>query len=223
MDAIKFYKLVHEINDLHKETSIIFFQKYEKIYNLKKEVRKLFDTDTSMFQGDFLLHLDNYHESLNLALIYNDLEFEYSSWDLRSRIKQKDSIINKLIHYQTKKIDSGPSNGSFALKKCLNDLYGFRVVINELDHKSVEFKDMLEALKVDCQLMKCYYRDDQGYKGTHLYFNNKDNFYFPWELQVWSKQDAINNEVSHREHKLKRSYTAWPSEFVEEVKLKKGR
>ena len=56
-----------------------------------------------------------------------------------------------------------------------------------------------------------------------MYFNNSDNFYFPWELQVWSNQDAINNEHSHESHKAKRAYTAWPSEFIEDVKIKKGR
>ncbi|MEN9494253.1 MAG: hypothetical protein RJA89_495, partial [Pseudomonadota bacterium] len=40
-----------------------------------------------------------------------------------------------------------------------------------------------------------------GYIGVHVYFKNASNFYYPWELQIWDKNDAKANIVNHQLYK----------------------
>lgn len=40
-----------------------------------------------------------------------------------------------------------------------------------------------------------------GYIGTHVYFNQRNNLFFPWEFQVWDKADAMKNIESHERDK----------------------
>ncbi|MDZ7857451.1 hypothetical protein [Sphaerotilus sp.] len=41
--------------------------------------------------------------------------------------------------------------------------------------------------------------------GLHVYFKNKSNFYFPWELQIWDIQDIASNIQNHE--KFKRGFS----------------
>lgn len=52
-------------------------------------------------------------------------------------------------------------------------------------------------------------KKEGNYKAIHVYFN-KDNYAFPWELQIWNKQDEENNLESHK--KYKQDYIKWESE-----------
>ena len=36
-----------------------------------------------------------------------------------------------------------------------------------------------------------------GYVGIHIYFKNKSNFYYPWELQLWDENDLEGNIAIH--------------------------
>ncbi|GAB2577697.1 hypothetical protein GCM10026986_02590 [Nitrincola alkalisediminis] len=51
--------------------------------------------------------------------------------------------------------------------------------------------------------MKNWYLRDRegGYRGLHVYFKNKSNFYFPWELQIWDEADVGSNIVNHEKFK----------------------
>lgn len=62
---------------------------------------------------------------------------------------------------------------------------------------------------------RMYLRKNGGYVGLHLYFKNKNNRFFPWELQVWSIDQAELNEQSHKEHKQKRHYILIPQHYYE--------
>jgi hypothetical protein len=44
------------------------------------------------------------------------------------------------------------------------------------------------------------------YIATHVYFK-KDNFSFPWELQIWNKKDEEENILSHKMYK--QHYIKW--------------
>lgn len=68
---------------------------------------------------------------------------------------------------------------------------------------------MLKETVVDCVLDS----SKQDYRAIHLYFK-KDNYSFPWELQIWNECDSERNLISHK--KYKQEYTAW------EKKNKKG-
>jgi hypothetical protein len=43
-----------------------------------------------------------------------------------------------------------------------------------------------------------------GYRGLHIDFKNKNNFYFPWELQIWDAEDLQSNIKNHE--KFKRNF-----------------
>ena len=53
-----------------------------------------------------------------------------------------------------------------------------------------------------------------GYIATHVYYRIS-NSYFPWELQIWDKRNAVNNRISHS--KYKQEYTKWEQETIEEI------
>lgn len=65
-------------------------------------------------------YIDDYYYQLNIALVKSDFEYDYSFWDARMRIKQKESVRNKLYHYQI-----NHNQGEVPIQKCLNDLLDF--------------------------------------------------------------------------------------------------
>lgn len=202
-------KIVREINQMHSEFSKKHFNEIEKPYHLRRtEVRSIIDNETICDR--FLEYIENYQKKVNLVIVFSDFEYDYALLDGRLRIKQKESIQNKLIHYFHK-----TEGGKMGIQKCLNDLLGFRIIIDNLDVKSDELVKMLDMLKEELSLMRWYNRDDSGYKGIHIYFKNRNNNFFPWELQIWNRDDAIKNEESHKVHAAKRSYTTWPKEYNE--------
>ncbi|HEN3178698.1 TPA: GTP pyrophosphokinase, partial [Streptococcus agalactiae] len=40
--------------------------------------------------------------------------------------------------------------------------------------------------------------DKDNYTGIHVYFKNKSNHYYPWELQIWDEKDVDQNIESHK-------------------------
>ena len=49
----------------------------------------------------------------------------------------------------------------------------------------------------------------EEYRATHIYFK-QDNYNFQWELQVWNKNNELNNIKSH--NKYKQDYVKWEEE-----------
>lgn len=45
------------------------------------------------------------------------------------------------------------------------------------------------------------------------YFQNGNNKFFPWELQIWCEKYEQTNIVSHAEHK--QAYTKWPTIYIQ--------
>lgn len=200
-------KAIKEINDIHRSISEDHFELKNNTFNLKSFLVK--DCISSEeISPEFLEYINEYHNKLNLVIAYSDFEYEYDDSDARIRVKQKESIQNKLLAYYLTK-----NGGKIPVQKCLNDMLGFRLVFSDFDPDSVAFKEMMANLKSELSLMKWYSRDKEGYKGTHIYFKNGDNIYFPWELQIWNKADSKSNEDAHDEHKAKRSYITWPKEY----------
>ena len=50
-------------------------------------------------------------------------------------------------------------------------------------------------------LKKSYLRDKDGYVGSHIYFKNKSNLYYPREVQLWDQKDVNSNIASHIKYK----------------------
>lgn len=145
----------------------------------------------------FYPYLDEYLGYLNdYILEFYLLEEKYQHLDFRVRTKEKKSITSKLATY-----DSRSENGSFPLQKCLNDLCGSRVILNEEVYTSHEFLTMCEDLKKKKIIFRHYERVDDDYKGYHLYLKNKSNLFFPWELQLWYNKNEQLNIAAHEKHK----------------------
>jgi len=71
--------------------------------------------------------------------------------------------------------------------------------------KSVTIIFHTESLLDDWQdelgLKNWYLRDKEVYRGLHIDFKNKGNFYFPWELQIWDAKDLQSNIQYHERFK----------------------
>ena len=97
MDFFRLENAICDINKLHKEISRIYL--IDNSFNLKSICVKDVVENSSKISKEFLDYIDEYYAGLNTALISSNFEYDYSEWDARIRIKQKESVINKLHHY----------------------------------------------------------------------------------------------------------------------------
>lgn len=185
MDKISQIKqLVNEINRIHRDFSNDFFEtgKIEKI-NLSRTITHV--PASHIYQYRLALH-----ESVNDYLMTADIEIRYFY-----RVKTRESIDDKIERFSSRE-DQYPVNN------WLNDIFGARIVVTADDIKSV--MDLLDDWQAELGLKNWYLRDKDGYRGLHIYFKNKNNFYFPWELQIWDIEDVQANIKNHE--KFKRNF-----------------
>jgi len=186
MDKISQVKqLVYEINRLHHDFSSDYFEigKIEKI-NLSRIIKHV-----------PVPHIYKYrltlHESINDYLMTANIDIKYFY-----RVKTRESIDDKISRFSTRE-DQYPVNN------WLNDIFGVRIILTADDIKSV--MNLLDDWQDELGLKNWYLRDKEGYRGLHIYFKNKSNFYFPWELQIWDAEDIQSNIKNHE--KFKRNFT----------------
>ncbi|MEK5415270.1 hypothetical protein [Paenibacillus sp. FSL L8-0708] len=215
-DSIK--ALVIDICSVHSSFSRDFNgMAKSQILNLRKRsVSNIFSKDSAtekkgtLLESSFLELIHEYQDALGKIIINMDYEYDYKHFDFRLRIKQRDSIINKLFHYRYTKGEQG----GMPINKCLNDLLGFRILINDFDHTCEEVSNFFAELGLIDYKLFCYDASkEDAYKATHIYIFGENNF-FPWELQIWNPIHAERNELSHKEHKSKREYINWPQEYI---------
>ncbi|MEA2098584.1 MAG: GTP pyrophosphokinase [Campylobacterota bacterium] len=182
MQEIK--KLISEINRLHSAFSNDYFEvgKIEKI-NLSKTIKRI--PTHHIYKYRLILH-----ESINDYLMEADIEMRYFY-----RVKTRESIDDKIERLSSRE-DQYPVNN------WLNDIFGARIVLNTQQIESII--DTLDEWQDELSLKNWYLREKEGYKGLHIYFKNRSNFYFPWELQIWDEKDVRNNIKNHE--KFKRNF-----------------
>ena len=207
MNWDKLLLLIEEINTFHLNFSINFFSEIDSRMNLKKkQVRHVLDEEKNILK-DFLSYIENYSIALNEEIAINEFGYDYSNWDFRVRVKQQESIQNKLKYYFDDR-----ENGKIALQKCLNDILRYRIVLNNFLEYESEFENKLDERNLN--IRKFNHNDaSETYHAYHIYFKNDNNQYFPWELQIWDITKAEENEKSHREHKDKREYLNWAKDY----------
>ena len=177
-------QLISEINRLHSSFSNDYFEigKIDKL-NLSKIIKHI-----------PLSHIYKYrltlHESINDYLMEADIQMKYFY-----RVKTRESIDDKIERFSSRE-DQYPVNN------WLNDIFGARIVLSS--HEIAIIMDLLDEWQEELNLKNWYFRDKEGYKGLHIYFKNKSNFYFPWELQIWDLEDVQNNIQNHE--KFKRNF-----------------
>ena len=177
-------QLISEINRLHSAFSNDYFEsgKIEKI-NLSKTIKHI-----------PVEHIYKYrltlHESINDYLMEADIT-------MRSfyRVKTRESIDDKIERFSNR-TDQYPVNN------WLNDIFGARIVLSANEIALVI--DLLDAWQDELGLKNWYLREKEGYRGLHIYFKNRSNFYFPWELQIWDGEDIQSNIENHE--KFKRNF-----------------
>ena len=177
IDKIK--KLIGVINDIHLRYSQDYFEtgKIEKI--------KL--STTTVPTEHILRYRLNLHESINDYLIAQDLD----NITYYYRVKTSESILDK-IHRYSQNEDKYPVNN------WMNDIFGARMILTRDDLQEVE--ELLDGWQEEYGLKNWYMREKDDYRGLHIYFKNKSNFYFPWELQLWDENDVDKNIKVHRLH-----------------------
>ena len=127
-------------------------------------------------------------------------QFNTENAKVNIRTKAKNSI-----EYKIKNYIENHENGKVPINKCLNDLFGIRIICT----KKIENEQIKQLVKLKFKHLKCIDSSKQDYKATHIYFR-QDNFNFQWELQIWNKEDEMNNINSHE--KYKQDYIKWEKE-----------
>jgi len=173
-------KLIAIINNIHLQYSQDYFEsgKIEKL-NLSKTV---------VPTEHILRYRLILHESINDYLIFQDTDgitYYY-------RVKTGESIIEKIQRYSNN-ADKYPVNN------WMNDIFGARMILSETE--IAEVIELLDGWQEEYGLKNWYFREMDDYRGLHIYFKNRSNYYFPWELQLWSENDINKNIKSHRLHK----------------------
>ena len=143
----------------------------------------------------------NYREFINennIKLLMDFKQFNTENAKVNIRTKAKNSI-----EYKIKNYIENHENGKVPINKCLNDLFGIRIICTE----KIEKEQIV--IKFKFKNLKCIDSSKQDYKATHIYFR-QDNFNFQWELQIWNKEDEIKNISSHE--KYKQDYIKWEKE-----------
>lgn len=182
MDKISQAKqLVSEINRLHADFSRDYFEtgKIAKL-NLSRTIRQV--PVAHIYQYRLTLH-----ESINDYLMAADIDIKYFY-----RVKTRESIDDKIERFSSRE-DQYPVNN------WLNDIFGARIVLTEAEINRM--MALLDDWQDDLGLKNWYLRDKEGYRGLHIYFKNRSNFYFPWELQIWDEADVRSNIENHEKFK----------------------
>lgn len=130
----------------------------------------------------------NLHESINDYLYQADVKDIHYYY----RVKTAESILDKIKRYKERET-------KYPVNNILNDIFGARVILQS--DEVAEILEHLDEWKEKYGLKNWYLRDSDGYIGIHIYFKNKSNFYYPWELQIWDEKDAAENIRNHRLYK----------------------
>lgn len=182
MDKIKQVKqLISEINRLHLDFSNDYFEtgKIEKL-NLSKTIAHV--PPSHVYKYRLTLH-----ECINDYLMKAAIDMKYFY-----RVKTRESIDDKIARYSSRE-------EQYPVNNWLNDIFGARIILQAPDVQWVI--NELDNWQHELSLKNWYLRDKEGYRGLHIYFKNKNNFYFPWELQVWDEKDLQSNINIHAKFK----------------------
>lgn len=180
MNIKKVERLIFEINTIHIKYSEEYFEsgKLAKV--------NLNHTFAKAPVDEILKYRLNLHESINDYLMVADV----SDISHFYRVKTSESILDKIERF-TKR----PTKG-YPVNSVLNDIFGARVILPT--SVITEVMDCLDDWKEEYGLKNWYLKDTEDYTGIHLYFKNKSHFYYPWELQIWDKNDISRNIESHK-------------------------
>ena len=186
------------------QSEYIEFNKKWKESNYYSKINLRNNLVCDLLDNELILEaIFNYREFINesnIQLIMDFKQFNTENSKVNVRTKTKNSI-----EYKIKNYIENHENGEIPIDKCLNDLFGIRIIMN----KRLTYNQIVEFIRTKYKNLKCIDSSKKEYKATHIYFK-QDNFNFQWELQIWNKEDENNNINSHE--KYKQDYVKWEKE-----------
>ena len=195
-----------------KQIIIFIRDKYDKISNewennseyislnmQKYQVKDIYNNDK------ILAYILNYRNFINekATEIIDSIKLLNTTNIVICRVKALNSIQYKIENYE-----KNHENGKIPIRKCLNDLFGIRLISEE----EITFETIKEFLNKNFPELKCIHSKKEQYDAVHIYFGNDNNKKFQWELQLWDKLHEESNYISHAKHK--QGYTKWESENI---------
>jgi len=170
----KVERLVSEVNQIHRTYATDYFDtgRLEKV-NLSRTIDKI-PVD----------HILDYRTHLNDSINYYLMSASLSGVEYFYRVKTSESINKKIAQYENSPVQ-------YPLNAWLSDVFGVRIVLdaNEIDAIEDTIDDWTSLYGV-----KDWYKiEKDGYRALHICFKNKNNYFFPWELQIWEAGDVENN------------------------------
>ena len=191
-------KLVDVVQKNYNRICDIWTERADTNINLKKKL--VIDAQKNAEISKAILKYRSIVNEELVQIMFELQDEEYEKALVTGRVKAQNSIEYKIDSYVLHH-----EEGRIPIKKCLNDLLGIRMILDEeFSHQDVE-----RYMKHKFPNFKCIDSSKLSYTATHIYFE-RDNFCFPWELQVWAKKDEENNYVSHKMYK--QEYTRWEME-----------
>ena len=190
---------------------IVFIQnKYNEISNEWENSREYISLNMQKYQvkdiyndEKILTYIFNYRNFINdrAIKITSSIYSLHRNNIIQCRVKALNSIQYKIENY-----NNNHEDGKISIRKCLNDIYGIRLIFEE----DINFENIIEFIKEEFPQLKCIYAKRGEYQAIHIYFGNEDNKKFQWELQLWDKLHEESNYLSHAKHK--QGYTKWENE-----------
>lgn len=190
------------INEEYTKYCNKWIEKVNRKYNLGKTYICDIYSKSNGIDKDFKEFMDYFIEGLGLLSITIAYKINKinSELKIRSRVKDPQSILYK--------INKKSQGDKYPINKCLNDLFGLRIVDSNYKENIDWVVNYLECSEYNIRMMS---RIKEEYKGYHIYFKQEKNIYFPIELQIWNSEDEFNNYESHKVYK--EDYLSWADSY----------
>ena len=200
-DSEKLARLLVYMQELYTETTSAWEQLGIPAFNLKKT-----GIEQVKYGNELYNKILMYVIFLDKSMLTFKAEAAQGCGVVRTRVKSIGSVDEKIRVYT----ERANEVGGFPIGKCLNDLFGARIILEgELTTSKIEAIAQ-NALGKKCKVLP---RNVGDYRATHVYFHS-GNTNYDWELQVWNAADEQRNLESHK--KYKQRYTNWRKDMDRE-------
>ena len=174
-------------------------ENYMPLNMKKKRVEDVYKDES------LLLYILNYRKFINdnISEVLDIIQKLKLKSVINTRVKAYNSIQYKIQNYV-----NNHEHGKIPLKKCLNDIFGLRIILD----MPLSYSEIKKFIDKEFPQLKCIESARGKYYAVHVYFGNDDNYKFQWELQIWNKNQEKINLDSHA--KYKQDYTKWEKENI---------
>lgn len=144
------------------------------------------------------------------TIIDNKDQFMFSALDATIKIDEEMNAISQDVDFTyrfkaNKEIAKKFANLDMTkqLYNIFNDVLGFRFIIRTdpegLLQAAQKFIDKCPSDNINCKLadQSDGKKNNDGYKGIHVYLRMKHNLSFPIEIQFWTREHALLNDYLH--------------------------